>query len=97
MEMGNGACGRRKGLMGTIAQFAHLPAAWARVITLRNIETWRIQLFQSQKIGVIFGSFKKRRLNRASNFHSFELQCIVNLWQQIKNQYAICRPEIAVV
>ena len=30
-----------------------------RVITFRNIETWRIQLFQSNKTGVIFSSFKK--------------------------------------
>ena len=61
-----------------IAQFVHLLATWARVITLRNIETKRIQLFQCNKIGVIFGSFKKRRLNRASNCQIF-MSCIVQL------------------
>ena len=76
------------------------PTAWARVITMRNIETYsvtsrRIQLFQSDKIRVIFGSFKKSRLNRASNFHSSEMHCTVDLWQQIKHQYVICRPGIA--
>ena len=68
-----------------------------RVITFRNIEAWRIQLFQSNKIGVILGSSKKRRLNRESNFHSYELHCTVDVWQQIKDQYVICRLGIPVV
>ena len=38
-----------------------------------------------------------RRLNRTLDFYSSELYCTVNLWQQIKHQYVICRLGIAVV